>query len=262
MTKPFFLLTGDDSVRAEGLILVRRIVEKFANVAIVATQKQQSAVSGKLNFGPGKWGKEVVDGFETIWVDGSPGDAVNFAFDYLDRKPDFVISGMNLGENVDNSLITSGTFSAALRASYCRATPAIALSLEVPIEGTSWIHEHTGSFREELLDYPGNMIEPIIKQYMERSKTWFGVWNVNFPKESTDKLKFTPTYSNNYFENRIKVNTDNTFEYIYDKLNIKDIAPDSDVQAMRDGYIAITPIKYALTDREELERLKGISILA
>jgi len=256
MSKPFFLLTGDDSVRAEGLILARRIVEKFADVAIIATKEQQSAVGGKLNFKGGNWGKEIVDGFETVWVDGSPGDAVNFAYDYLDKKPDFVISGVNLGENVDNSTLASGTFSAALRASYCRATPAIALSLEVPVDDPSWLEDHNGDFREELLDYPGIMLEKIITMFMEKSKSWFGVWNVNFPEENTDKIKFCPNYTNNYFLNRINVNNDKTFGYAHDGINLKDIAPDSDVQTILDGFIAITPIKYDLTDWEELEKLK------
>jgi len=260
MSKPFFLLTGDDSVRAEGLILVRRIVEKFADVAIIATKEQQSAVGGKLNFRGGKWGKEIVDDFETVWVDGSPGDAVNFAFDYLDRKPDYVISGMNIGENVDNSTLASGTFSAALRASYCRSTPAIALSMEVPIDDPSWLDEHSGNFRQELLDYPGVMLEKIVKMFIERSKSWFGVWNVNFPETAATEIKFCPNYSNNYFLNRINVKSDKTFGYAYDGVNLQDVAPDSDVRALLDGYIAITPIKWDLTDWEELKKLQKLKV--
>lgn len=257
MAKPFFLLTGDDSVRAEGLILVRRIVEKFADVAIIATKDQQSAVSGKLNFRGGKWGTEIIDGFETVWVDGSPGDAVNFAYDYLDRKPDIVISGMNLGENVDNSTLASGTFSAAMRAAYCRYTPALALSMEVPDGDSSWLDDHKGGFREALLEYPGEMLEKIVKMFMEKTESWFGVWNVNFPEVKSESIKFCANYNNNYFHNRILVGDDNTFSYDYDGINHKDIAPDSDVRAMLDEHIAITPIKYDLTDWEELEKLKN-----
>ena len=70
MQKPFILITGDDSVRGEGIILVKRIVEKFADYQLIATKDQQSAVSGKLNFRGGIWGKEDVDGHEAVWVDG------------------------------------------------------------------------------------------------------------------------------------------------------------------------------------------------
>ena len=80
--KPFILITGDDSVRAEGSILVKRVVEKFADYRIIATKEQQSAVGAKINLkNGGEWGTEQVDGVEAIWVDGTPGDSVYFAFD-------------------------------------------------------------------------------------------------------------------------------------------------------------------------------------
>lgn len=261
MNKPFILLTGDDSVRAEGLILVRRIVEKFADVAIIATKTQQSAVGGKMNFKQSTWGKEIVDGFETIWVDGSPVDAVHFAFDYLEKKPDFVISGMNIGENVDTSLLASGTFSAALRAFLARETPAIALSFEMSsISDLSWMNEHSGEFRNELLEYPGEILEKIVKMFIERSKVWSGVWNVNFPYKPTKRLKFCANYANNYFLNRIDINENYTFDYaeVESDLNMRDITKWSDVDTMKNGYVAITPIKWDLNDWDEITQLNKI----
>jgi 5'-nucleotidase len=258
MPKPFILITGDDSVRGEGIILVKRVVEKFADYQLIATKDQQSAVSGKLNFRGGEWGKEIVDGHEAIWVDGSPGDAVNFAYDYLDKKPDIIISGMNIGENVDNSTLASGTFSAALRATYCRSTPAMAISLEVPVGDDSWLNDHNGDFREEMMEYPGVLLEKIIKLFIEKSKNWMGVWNINFPVEKTNEFKFCPNYSNNYFPNRVSIERDR-FDYI-DEFDEESQAPDSDVKVMLDNIVAITPIKWDLTDWEELEKLRNEDI--
>lgn len=255
MQKPFILITGDDSVRGEGIILVKRVVEKFADYQLIATKDQQSAVSGKLNFRGGEWGTEIVDGHETVWVDGSPGDAVNFAYDYLDRKPDIVISGMNIGENVDNSTLASGTFSAALRATYCRNTPSMAISLEVADGDQSWIDDHSGNFREEMMEYPGVLLEKIIQMFLEHSKDWMGVWNVNFPVEKTDKYKFCPNYSNNYFPNRVKIK-ENRFGYV-DSCDPDSQPNDSDVKVLLDNKVAITPIKWDLTDWEELEKLRN-----
>lgn len=256
MSKPFFLLTGDDSVRAEGIILVRRIVEKFGDVVVIATKNQQSAVSGKINFKGGEWGKEIVDGFETIWVDGSPVDSINFAYAYLDRKPDFVISGMNNGENVDNASLGSGTFAAALRANTCRNVPAMAFSMEIEYDDSTWMDEQDGKFNEELLKYPGESMEKIIKMFMEKSKGSLPLWNVNFPKNATDKIKFCATYTNNYFPNNVMI-SENRFDYLMEEIDEDSQAADSDVRAMLDGYIAITPIKFDITDWEELEKLKS-----
>ena len=252
MSRPFILITGDDSVRAEGTILVKRVVEKFADFKIIATKEQQSAVSGKMNFRGGAWGTEIVDGVEAIWVDGSPVDSVKFAFSYLDRTPDIVISGMNTGENVDNSTMASGTFAAALHGAFCHNIPSLALSKEVDIDDTSWLEDHNGTFREELLDYPGVILEHIVKDFLEESRTWKGLWNVNFPIEKTEKIKFTANYSDNYFPNRVKVEKDR-FTYI-NASDMSNIKPDSDVRALLDGFVSITPIKWDLTDQQELRR--------
>lgn len=258
MTRPFILITGDDSVRAEGTILVKRIVEKFADFKIIATKEQQSAVGGKMNFKGGTWGTEIVDGVEAIWVDGSPVDSVKFAFSYLERSPSIVISGMNTGENVDNSTMASGTFAAALHSAFCHKVPSLALSKEVDIEDTSWLDDHNGEFREELLDYPGEILEKIVKTFLKESMTWKGLWNVNFPMERTDKIKFTVNYSDNYFPNRIQVEKDR-FSYINES-ETTSIKLDSDVKALLDNFVSITPIKWDLTDNKELSRLNNLSL--
>ena len=82
-----------------------------------------------------------------------------------------------------------------------------------------------------------------------------GVWNVNFPIDKTDKLKFCPNYSNNYFPNRIDIG-ENRFDYI-DECDPDAQLSDSDVKVLLDNIVAITPIKWDLTDWEELERLKN-----
>jgi 5'-nucleotidase len=258
MTRPFILITGDDSIRAEGTILVKRVVEKFADFKIIATKDQQSAVSGKMNFRGGTWGTEIVDGVEAIWVDGSPVDSVKFAFSYLERTPDIVISGMNTGENVDNSTMASGTFAAALHGTFCHHIPSLALSKEVDINDNSWLEDHNGGFREELLDYPGVILESIIKTFLEESKTKKGLWNVNFPLKPTDTIKFTANYSDNYFPNRVKVD-EGRFSYI-NASDMSNIKPDSDVRALLENFVSITPIKWDLTDLEELSRLNGLPL--
>jgi len=258
MDRPFILITGDDSVRAEGTILVKRIVEKFADFKIIATKNQQSAVSGKMNFRGGTWGTEIVDGVEAIWVDGSPVDSVKFAFSYLERTPDIVISGMNTGENVDNSTMASGTFAAALHSTFCHNIPALALSKEVDINDSSWLEDHSGAFREELLEYPGIILERIINIFLEESKISKSLWNVNFPIKPTDKIKFTANYSDNYFPNRVQVE-EGRFSYI-NASDMSNIKPDSDVRALLDNFVSITPIKWDLTDMKEVQRLNGLTL--
>ena len=136
--------------------------------------------------------------------------------------------------------------------------PSIAFSKEVDINDFSWLESHNGDFRDELIEYPGILMEKIIKLFLKEISIWRGLWNVNFPVESTDKIKFTVNYSNNYFPNRVKIEPER-YSYINES-NVQDIQPDSDVRALLDNFASITPVRWQLTDDTELERLRKISL--
>lgn len=253
-SRPYIVLTGDDSVRAEGIILVKRMIEDFADIQIVATKDQQSATGSKVNFGGGSWGTETVDGHEAIWVDGTPTDAVYFAFAHLEKKPDMLISGANIGRNVTNTMHRSGTVSAATCATQSRQTPSIAISLDQPPEG--YFKEHSGTLREELLQYPGEMIRSIVKKALNHSFEPGMFWNVNFPLEKTDKVQVVRTCNHDYWVNQQVVNG-NTFGYVDTKYNF-DPNDDHDVAALSRGYVTITPCVLEYTDTTQMDVLKNL----
>ena len=257
--KPFILITGDDSVRAEGSILVKRVVEKFADYRIIATKEQQSAVGAKINLkNGGNWGTEQVDGVEAIWVDGTPGDSVYFAFDYLKKigkKPDLVISGMNLGPNFsDGSLLISGTVCAASIAALSRHTPAIAFSFYD--SGKNWLKDHDGGFDEKMLKYPGEVMKKFIKYALEKGMPKGTFWNINFPAEPTNKIKLVSTYDGAHFPNRVKIEGDK-YSYI-PEFGSMDVAENTDVKELANGFITFTPCRTQFTDQAEFDRLKKL----
>jgi 5'/3'-nucleotidase SurE len=257
--KPFILITGDDSVRAEGIILVKRIVEGFADFKIIATKDQQSGVGGKINLKDGgRWGKEIVDGVETIWLDGTPGDAVYFAFDYLKQKPDLVICGVNMGPNFSNgNMFISGTVSAAAIASISRKTPTIAFSMD--ISGDKWFKDHNGEFDEILLEYPGKMIGKFIKLALKKGMAENSFWNINFPKTQTERVKIVKTYKGAQFPNRIIIQND---KYAYNPEFGEIKAPNfTDVKELSKGFITFTPCSIQFTDVTEFMRLRSIKKL-
>jgi 5'-nucleotidase len=254
---PFILITGDDSIRAEGSILVKKVVEKFADFKIIATKDQQSGVGGKITLkGECKWGTEIVDGIEAIWVDGTPGDAVYFAFDYLKRKPDLVISGMNTGPNFsDGSLFISGTVAAASIAANSRQTPTIAFSFNA--SGDNWMKIHNGDFNEELIDYPGKMIERFIRLALKHKMPKGDFWNINFPVNPTEKIKVVETYKGAQFPNRVKI-VDDKFSYIPEFGSLDIVPENTDVKELSNGFITFTPCRTQFTKQDELERLQGL----
>ncbi|MBP7768322.1 hypothetical protein KA082_00610 [Candidatus Woesebacteria bacterium] len=257
--RPFILLTGDDSVRAEGLIIVKRIVEKFADFAIVATKEQQSAVGSKITFPGGSWGTEIVDGVEATWVDGTPSDAVYFAFDYLQRKPDLVLSGMNIGANMGNIIHRSGTVSALVTAAQSRQTPGVAFSLFA--EHADWFKNHDGSFDEKHLIYPGNLIEKITKMALEHTFAPETFWNVNFPDKQTDKIVVAPLGTCKYWHNHQHIDYQKrTFVYADGHETVQ--SGPTDVEQLIAGHCTITPCHVEYTDHAKLQELAEISNLS
>jgi 5'-nucleotidase len=254
MTKPFILLTGDDSVRSEGIILIKRIVQEFADYQIVATHDQMSGVGAAMTFRGGPWGKETVDGdHEAIWVEGYPSDAVYFAFKYLDRKPDLVISGMNHGENVeDATMIRSGTIGAAHTASATRGVPTIAFSKRVT--PGDWDKNHDGEFDEYLLKYPGLIIEQVIKKALKYKFPKDSFWNVNFPAKETSVLKVVPTNFHGSYPNEQAI--DQT-KYWYDfEVKYTGWREGTDAGEMERGHATLTPCKINFTIDSELNKLE------
>lgn len=258
MKKPFILITGDDSVRAEGIILIKKIVEKFADYKIIATKDQQSGVGAKISLTEGgNYGKEIVDGTETIWVDGTPGDAVYFAFDFLKKKPDLVISGMNMGPNFsDGNMFISGTVSAAAIASNSRQTPTIAFSFNISAD--KWFAKHNGEFNSRLLDYPGKIIEKFIKLALKEKMPAGVFWNVNLPSEPTDIVKLVQTFKGSQFPNRMEIKK-NRYSYKPEFGEVKAPA-NTDVRELINGYITFAPCRAQFTDQDEYKKFSSTSI--
>lgn len=257
MSKPFILITGDDSVRAEGIILLKRVVEKFADFAIVATKDQQSAVGAALGLKGGEWGREVVDGHDAYWVTGYPSDAVYFAFaKFKDRKFDLVLSGMNHGENIENTTLPrSGTIAAAFTAAASRFTPAVAFSRR--ISSKDWhSKQHDGTINADLLEYPGKLIEKIIKAALEYDFPARTFWNANFPEAPTTQLRVLPTGDSQSYPNNMLIAEQ---KYNYDFISQYegwDEATDSG--ALSAGVATLTPCRVEYTDHAQLQKLEEL----
>lgn len=253
--RPFLLLTGDDSVRAPGIILVKRLIESYADFAIVATKKQQSATGSRITWTGGQWGTELVDGTEAFWVDGTPSDAVYFAFSHLPRKPDLVISGMNMGSNMGNMIHRSGTVSAVVTATQWRDTPGVAVSFDA--QDDVIFKEHDGSFDESLLEYPGVMLKNIIDQALRYSFPKETFWNVNFPQQPTTTITVRKAGQPDYYYNSVVVDSTNQ-RFMYEDVRTPVRGTDHDISAVEAGHICITPCRVEFTDHEQLPQLRTL----
>lgn len=139
------LLCNDDGVKSSGILAANEAVKDLGNTTIVAPSVQQSGIGHALTlFEPIRINKEkLINGKIGYSVSGTPTDSLIVGvFEILNKKPDLVISGINIGYNLGKAeLTTSGTLGAAIEsASY--GIPTIAVSQAVTNESTKFENGH------------------------------------------------------------------------------------------------------------------------
>ena len=253
------LLTGDDGYNSIGIRLLVHFLKEKYDLAIAASKVQQSGVGGKLNIKHGgNWGETKVDGIKTIWVTGTPGDAMELSKVYFKKPFDLVLSGINLGPNLVGEL-ASGTMTAAVRAVKLRLAPnAIAFSWNAP--ANFWYHDHQGD--EDLRDYydfPGVTALQLIKLAITNEFWGTTLLNINFPDKPTKQLKFTrfAYYFSDFFSPVILDKTTKHYSYpdVFHE-GLKGFV-NTDADALRSGFISITPCQPDLLDFAVFQKLKG-----
>lgn len=260
MTIKKILLTGDDGYNSIGTrLLIRALKDKY-ELHIAATKFQQSGVGGKLSLETGgKWGEDTVDDVPALWVEGSPADVMECSRSYFTEPFDLLISGVNLGTNASTAIISSGTYSAAIRGLGVQiASRAIAISWDVPRE--FWHKKHNASEDiSEYLFYPGEVLSPLIELCIREQMWGVQMLNINLPAKKTNKVKFTKILKDitKFYSYPIAFDHEtHTFNYQRSPFNIQETNTRYDVAAVQQGYISITPCTTEMTHFQTFEKLE------
>ncbi len=121
------LLSNDDGYTAPGLVLLAAALQELGEVTVVAPERNRSGASNSLTLDRPLLLKTAENGFH--YVNGTPSDCVHLAVTgMLPTEPDIVVSGINLGANMGDDTIYSGTVAAAMEG-YLLGIPALAVSL-------------------------------------------------------------------------------------------------------------------------------------
>lgn len=253
-----FLLTCDDGYNSPGLLASKKAVENLGEVYVYATETQNTAGGSKMTVNkPVKYYKrKLLDGTECISVDGTPVDVVRLALlhDLKDKKPDFVISGINIGEQISNSaIIMSGTCSAAFMAS-CMGIPSLAFGYTPDNEEIKYIHHTNHNGFEHMFDFPQKVEEKIVKWVLKNNLMGADWLNINIPTKKTDKIKVVHAIRDGYYDNGIDKKKDHFFNIGLPFKN-KTFPEDSDAEWIKNA-VTIVPCHVDFTDHEKLKRLK------
>lgn len=175
------MVTNDDSVQSNGIIELARAAAKYAEAIIVAPEQPQSATALSLTFHkPLRVNRVRREKFECYAVSGSPGDCVMVGVNkVLQRKPDLVVSGINIGDNnTFQDILASGTVAAALE-SAITGIPAIAFSMEVSGESMFALEYDQPDFTNAGM-IAGEIIRDVLEYGMPEGAE---ILNVNFPRK-------------------------------------------------------------------------------
>lgn len=253
------LLTGDDGYNSIGIRLLAHFLKDKYELLIAATQVQQSGVGGMLSIkSGGHWGKTKVDGIDAYWVSGSPGDAMELIKSLGLPSFDLALSGINLGPNLIGDL-ASGTMTAAVRAIKLKLCPkAIAFSWNAP--ASFWYHDHLGDEDiSQYYDFPGMAAFKLINEAIAQEFWGNFMLNVNFPDQPSNQVKFTrfAYYFDDFFTQLEVDKTNHKYSFPAGfKAAVSGFA-NTDADALRSGFISVTPCKPDLLNDTVFQELKG-----
>ncbi|MCI0454130.1 MAG: 5'/3'-nucleotidase SurE [Candidatus Dadabacteria bacterium] len=240
------LISNDDGINSAGLDALVEVLKTVGEVFVVAPDREQSAASHALSLYRPLRVEEISENIYS--VDGTPTDCINVAVNGLlkDKKPDLIISGINKGENVGDDITYSGTVSAAMEGTLL-GFPSIAVSLASKND----FHFETASHYSLL----------IVKHVLRKSLPKDTLLNVNIPNLPKGKIKGVKVtrQGKRVYGEPIVENIDPRGRKYYwiggNELGFLDIE-NSDIIAVHNGYVSVTPIKLDLTDYNFLDRLK------
>ena len=246
------LLTNDDGYHARGLHVLETLAQTLSDdIWIVAPAEEQSGKGRSLTL------TEPVrvrrHGPRRYAVRGTPTDSVMMALGELmrDGKPDLILSGVNRGANLAEDVSYSGTVSAAMEGALAGIR---SIALSQPIDratlGTRDIFEAAEAWGERVL-------RPLVAaEWSPRTLV-----NVNFPPIAADQVKGVRVVAQglrDYGRLKLDKRTDpRGFDYYWFGLGSIPHTPAAatDLEAVADGYIAVTPLHLDLTHHASLDAL-------
>lgn len=240
------LICNDDGYLAPGIAILARVAAEFANVRVVAPERDRSGVSNSLTLDRPLRIREADNGF--YYVSGTPTDCIHLALHALPEfKPDLVLSGINNGANMGDDTLYSGTVAAATEA-YLLGIPAVAFSL----------NDFSGRYWETAERAAWIMLEHLLKNPPKQPI----LWNVNIPAVAPEDIqgcKVTRLGKRHHVQSIVPARNPRgeSVYWIGPVGDISDRNGGTDFAESEAGYITVTPLQIDLTDYENMEQVAG-----
>ncbi len=239
------LLSNDDGYLATGLSVLAKSLAEYAEITVVAPDKNRSAASNSLTLEMPLRVHQSENGF--FRVDGTPTDCVHLAITgFLDKEPDMVLAGINHGSNLGDDVLYSGTVAAATEGRFL-GLPAIAISL--------------AGNEPKYFETAAKVAATLFKNIIENPLPKDTLLNVNVPDLPYTELKgFQATrLGQRHKSEPVIKSSDPRGREIYwvgPPGAEQDAGPGTDFDAIKKGYVSITPLQLDLTRYEKINDIK------
>lgn len=242
------LLTNDDGISSEGIYTIYKELGKIGNVTIVAPDSERSSISHAITLAQPIYCKKVFKSgeFYGYGISGTPADCVKFAMKVVfKKKPDLVVSGINIGRNDGCSVHYSGTVAGAREGALC-GIKSIALSLAT----------FTKPNFKEAAKYGIKLIKKLISIKSPRGT----FYNINIPAKSFGQIKgfkitkqgLNPIHGE--FQKRTAPNLKDYY-WMDGQLPKIEINDQSDTFFLDNNFATVTPVLCDTTDDEHYNQM-------
>src|SRR5215831_695158 len=243
---PRILVTNDDGVHSDGIHALAGALAALGEVLIVAPHVEASAIGHALTLRRPLRVEEIRAG--VYEVDGTPTDCVNIALTKIyQTPPDLIVSGINKGYNLGDDVTYSGTVSGALEGALL-GVPSIAVSQERTRGAYDFRHSAEAARTIAAL---------VLRDGIVGAQTFL---SLNVPSGTPKGFRLTVQARRNHVttvDERVDPRG-RAYYWIEEGENEWEPHDRSDFQAVRDGYISVTPLQPDMTDHNALSALESL----
>jgi 5'-nucleotidase len=240
------LVTNDDGYRSEGIHALAAALKSIGEVTVVAPVEEASAIGHALTLRRPLRLEMIRDG--VYGVDGTPTDCVNVALTqvFRSRPPDLIVSGINKGYNLGDDITYSGTVAGALEGALL-GFPSIAVSLRQ----TRGAYDFSAAARAA-----AHVAEALLRKPLP-ARTFL---NINVPKGEPRGYRATVQAKRNHVTSVAERHDPKGRPYYWIEEGQNDWEPHdrSDYQAVKDGYVSVTPLQPDLTAHDALSAVEAL----
>ncbi len=248
------LISNDDGIDSKGILKLAEALKRVGDVIVVAPRTEQSAVGHAITM---KIPLRVTEYYHNgdrfgYAVEGTPADCVKMGIrNIMKESPDIVVSGINHGSNTAISIVYSGTVSAAREAAIMNV-PAIAIS----------VADH----RPKNFEFACKLAAELVKQVVDKGLPNGTCLNVNVPDLPESEIrgvlitKQGKSKWDDSYEERVDPYGNKYYWLTGNLIETEDNTIESDQNAVKNGYAAITPIHFDLTDYTTYNEMKNWKI--